>query len=171
MKKIVVILGGIVAAVGVLASFLDQTLGFWQVLDSVEILTITTDTTSFISSFGQITNTDGDSIENLEKSTIMIIIGITVLLGGVVASIGAGVNKNGLAIIGTALMLVGLAYFLYTLQNFTEIIEWVDGKSTLFGENTYTFVGTLTRTWRLGNGYFISAGGSITALIGVILKE
>ena len=171
MKKIIVILGGIIAVVGVLASFLDQTLGFWQVLDSVEILGSTTDTTTFLSSFGQISNTGDDSIETLEQSTIMLIIGISILVGGVIAIIGAGVGKNGLAIIGSVLMLVGLVYFVYSLPNFVEIADLVEDKSAFFGEATYTFIGTLTRTWRLGNGFFISAGGCIISLVGSVLKE
>lgn len=171
MKKLVVILGGVIAVVGVLASFLDQTLGFWQVFDVFEILATTTETTTFISSFGQISNTADDTIEILEKSSTMLIIGITILLGGVIAAIGAGVEKKTLAIIGTALILVGLVYFVYTLPNFTEIADIVEDQSALFGDATYTFIGTLTRTWRLGNGFFISAAGSITALVGSILKE
>ena len=170
MKKIIVILGGIIAVIGVLASFLDQTLGFWQVLDSLEILGSTTDTTTFLSSFGQISNTD-DSIETLEQSTIMLIIGISILVGGVIAIIGAGVEKNGLAIIGTVLMLVGLVYFVYSLPNFVEIADLVEDNSAFFGEATYTFIGTLTRTWRLGNGFFISTGGCIISLVGAVLKE
>jgi hypothetical protein len=171
MKKIVVILGGVIAVVGVLASFLDQTLGFWQVLKSVEFLGNTTNTTTFLSSFGQLSNTADDTIVTLEKSSITLIVGISILLGGVIATIGASVEKNGLAIIGTVLMLVGLAYFLYSLSNFAEIVDFVEDQGALFGNATSTFISTTTLTWRLGNGYFISAGGSIIALVGAILKE
>ncbi|MHA1745439.1 MAG: hypothetical protein ACTSWW_05535 [Promethearchaeota archaeon] len=171
MKKIVVILGGVIAVVGVLASFLDQTLGFWQVLDLVEFVGNTTETTTFLSSFGQLSNTADDPIVTVEKSSIMLIVGLSILLGGVIATIGAGVEKNALAIIGTVLILVGLVYFVYALPNFIEIADIVEDQSALFGDATTTFIVTLTRTWRLGNGFFISAAGSITALVGSILKE
>jgi len=172
MKKIIIIIGSIIGLLGVLAGLIDQTLGWWEFTSVYELLGNTTTYKTFLSPFGNITYDYQDDVDALE-SKIVIVIAILVIIGNIVILIGGFMDKKMIAFIGVFIVLVGLSYFLYSLGNFEQIMDLIqdESKSVLFGKETISFIGTLNNSWRLGNGYFITAGGFIISAIGSLIKE
>ena len=175
MKKTIPIIGGIILIIGVLIGFVDKTLGFWQIKSVYELLGNTTTDISFLSIFGQISETGSNDVSSVADISPFLIVAISILIGGILIIFGGVKNTKGITIIACVIAIAGLAYFVYSLANIPEVgnlmILISNDKSRIFGSDTYSLIGTTTYYWRLGNGYFISAGGVFISLFGSFTKD
>lgn len=174
MKKILVIIGSVIALIGIFLPFADMTLGWWQYTQRLNTILGDTVTKYYLSPFGIISN-DANSDTTQIEGYVLLIASIVTILGGVVAAVGAFTDKSLVAIIGSVLMIAGLAYFCYSLGNIEEIRQMLydDTISAIFGKNEdiWILIGTADLQWRLGNGFFITAAGSLLTLVASFLKE
>jgi hypothetical protein len=167
-SNIVLILGGILVIVGLLAGLLDQTLSMWQLDNGLFVF--------HLNSFGLLTNTLNDDVLNLCSADdvtnpgMYLYAGIICIVGSVVAIYGGAKGSKGLGILGVLAIFGGLAYFYYSHVMFigdNPLLSWIggmgsaEGFAVVWGEN-----GSVA--WRIGNGAFIALAGDVVTLLGAI---
>lgn len=168
MKKLISIIGGIICIIAVLLGLLDPTLGFWEL--KIEEIFGDGWEGSYLNAFGQYVLINGD-VETIDENIIMIIISLSILIGGVLIVTGGFMDKGPICVIGSLLIVGGISYFLYTLPKIEMIDNYFDllnlSGNKFFGSDTVV----LEHKWRLGNGFFVLFFGTIIALIGTFLKD
>ncbi len=162
MKKIISILGSLIAIVAIFIGLVDETLGLWQCIIEDNVITY------YFNAFGQLAR--NGNVESIEKNVIMIIISAAVLIGATMTLIGGFTEKGGLAILGSLVIVAGISYFIYSLPNFQELTDilFFTDKNLYFGSEEIISV---DYQWRLGNGFIILFFGSLITLIGSLLKD
>ncbi len=176
MNKVIGIIGGILGLIGAIFQFFDQTMGWWQDYTTTPLGGITNGTW-FLNLLGQITSDNSKfKSETLANTTIVYIVLLAVVIGGILLFIGGITGKSSYGAIGTLLLLGGLIYFVYSLPNIPEIQSLLQNYTVsnyFYSSGQFSILSIVfsNATWRLGNGFFITAGGALLGIISIALKS
>ncbi len=149
-RSYIAILGGVIAVLGVVLSIFIRELGWWN------FLSVVGDNVDYTNTWAGAFFGDSDPYFSPE---------FTYLLPGIISGVGALLCLPGnkfLSFIGSLAVIAGLVVFLFLVQG-----SWIGDLADLLGKSALWDSGAFSK-WRLGFGYFITAGGGILALVGAV---
>lgn len=167
MNKSLVVVGGIIALIGVFFQFVDKTMGWWMYWTEFG------DISYYLSLTGVISNSNNTNTSELDSNTTLLIILALAVLGAILMVMTLSKNGKTLGFLGIVIIFAALGYFVYSLPNVFDG-TLVEGLMALADTTNYFYgtfdIGPISTSWRVGNGFLITAAGAIVGLVGTFVK-